>query len=213
MRILKCTGAILLLVVVSSFAGIFGRSGDDAKSTYTSFTVAPAFPLGSGQVVTNPDPSPTANPMLRGLHNGWEAAWTFFGKPFLGFDNALSGAAFGGKVSYCRWNRDSTWTPVTILGVQGIARYYLPPLVKPVDFFTQAGGGWFIGEYGFFDQDTIDWGNATRDRVVKLGQNWLGVHLGVGMNADVVEVMPVITIVATRSKLSTWLSLNIGMTF
>jgi hypothetical protein len=47
---------------------------------------------------------------------------------------------------------------------------------------------------------------------VKKGRNCFGVHFGVGVNADVVEIMPVITIVVTR-KLSAWLSLNAGMTF
>jgi len=217
MRTLKCTGAVVLLLSISSFAGLSGKSGNDSKATFNSFTVGPALPIGGTAVMTRPETDPPANPptdpLMRSLKSGWEAGWTFFGKPFLSSDNALSGLAFGGKVSYSRWNRDSTWTPVTILGVQGIVRYYIPPVIKQVDLFGQAGAGWFIGEYGFFDPDTLDRSSATQERIVTKGQNWLGVHFGVGMNADVVEVLPVITVVATKSKLSTWLSLNLGMTF
>jgi hypothetical protein len=203
MKALKITGLSVVLLFFYSFAGL----KDTTKATYNSFSVGPAYPIGNTAAPT----IPVTN--LKKLHNGWDATWTFFGKPFLENYNVLSGVAFGGKVSYSRWERDSTFTPVTFLSVQGIVRYYTPRFIGPLDFFGQVGGGWFLGEYGFTDPDTVDWNHPDFEPIVHKGQNCLGVHFGVGVNADVVEVMPVLTIVATKRKLSTWLSLNVGMTF
>jgi hypothetical protein len=200
MKTLKITGLFALSLFFYSFAGL----KDETKTTYHSFSIGPAYTIGNTEAPT----IPVTN--LKKLHNGWDADWTFFGKPFLG--TGLSGLAFGGKISYSRWVRDSTFTPVTFLGVQGILRYYMPRFINPLNFFGQVGGGWFTGEYGFTDPDTVVWDPTDFQPRVKKGQNCFGVHFGVGVNADVVEIMPVFTIVATQ-KLSAWLSLNVGMTF
>jgi hypothetical protein len=200
MKALKIAGLSVLLLSFYSFAGL----KEETKTTYHIFSVGPAYPIGNTEAPT----IPVTN--LKKLHNGWDADWTFFGKPFLG--TGLSGLAFGGKISYSRWVRDSTFTPVTFLGVHGIARYYMPSYIKPLNFFGQIGGGWFIGEYAFTDPDTVDWNHPQFDPVVKKSQNSFGMHFGIGVNADVVEIMPVVTIVATK-KPSIWWSLNVGMTF
>lgn len=209
MRALQFTGAVILLLSFFTFA----QSDENVKSVYHSFTVGPALPLTNTSVMTNPDTTPGADPMMRELKSGWNVAWTFFKKPFTAFDNALSGLAFGGKISYSRWERDSTYTPVTFLGVEGITRFYIPKIVEPVDFFAQAGAGWFLGEYGFSDPDTVDWDIWTSTPILQEGLSSFGVHFGVGVNADVVEVMPVVTVVATRRSLSAWVALNLGMVF
>jgi len=205
MRALTTSGICVMVWCFFSFAGL----KDTAKTTLNSFTVGPAYPIGNTEAPT----IPVTN--LKRLHNGWDAGWTFFGKPFLEYENGLSGLAFGGKASYSRWERDSTLTPVTFLGVQGIVRYYTPRFIKPIDFYGQVGGGWFLGEYGFTDPDTVDWAHPdpTFKVVVHEGRNSFGIHFGIGVNADIVEVMPVVTVVATKRKLSTWLSLNVGLTF
>jgi hypothetical protein len=200
MKALKIAGLSIVLLSLCSFAG----PTNESKTTFHSFFVGPANPLGNTEAPT----IPVTN--LKKLHNGWDAGWTFFGKPFLG--TGLSGLALGGKISYSRWLRDSTFTPVTFLGVQGIARYYMPRFINPLKLFGQVGGGWFVGEYAFADPDTIDWNHPQFNPVVIKSQNCFGMHFGIGIDADVVEIMPVITIVATR-KLSTWLSLNVGMIF
>lgn len=202
MRALKMTTCILLL-------SLFSHAGlrDNTKSTFNSFTIGPAFPLNNTSAPTIPATN------MKELKTGWEAGWTFFGKPFLKKKSALSDFSFGGKASYSSWRRDSTLTSVTFLGVQGIVRYYMPPIIKPLDIFAQTGGGWFLGEYGFSDADTVDWTLPDFDPVVTKGQNCAGFHIGAGVNIDVVEILPAVTIVATKNDLSIWFALNLGMIF
>ena len=203
MRALKFTGVSILLLSFYTFAGL----KDTTKSTFHSFTGGLALPLSNTSVPT------ISATNYKKLKPGWEFGWTFFGKPFKKFDNALSGLSFGGKVGYSRWKRDSTWTQVTFLGVRGIVRYYLPRSLKPLGVFAQAGGGWFTGEYGFSDPDTVDWSDPDFDPVVTRGQNCFGFDLGVGVDVDIFEILPIITFVKTENDLSIWLSLNLGMTF
>ncbi len=203
MKALWITGLSILVLFLYSSAGVM----DDTKKTFNSFTGGLALPISKTSAIT----IPLTN--IRKLQPGWEVGWTFFGKPFTELENGWSGLAFGGKVSYSRWKRDSTLTPITFLGTQGIVRYYLPLSSKPLEIFTQIGGGWFIGEHGFTDPDTVDWSEAKNDPVVVTSQNCFGFDIGVGVNIDVVEILPVVTFVATKNDLSIWLALNLGMTF
>jgi len=206
MRALKFAAVCILLLSFYSFA----RAKDETKTTFNSFKLGPALPLGNSSAITSSD---SLDPNMKKLKPGWEASWTFFGKPFLKNENVLSGLAFGGKISYSSWRRDSTLTPVTFLGVQGIARYYIPPIVRPLDIFAEVGAGWFLGEYGFSDADSVDWNMPDYDPVIKRGQNCLGINFGAGADIDVVEILPLVTVVATKKDLSIWFSLNLGMTF
>ena len=203
MKTLRFTGVCFLLLSFYSFVGV----KDTAKSTYNSFTLGPALPLSDNAAPTIPATN------IKELLPGWEAGWTFFGKPFHKKENALSGMAFGGKISYSSWRRDSTYTPVSFLGVQGIMRYYTPTLIKPLAVFAQAGAGWFTGEYSFTDPDTVDWGRPSDTPVVRDGQHCIGVHAGVGVDIDVVEILPLVMVLKTKRELCIWLSLNLGMTF
>ncbi|MBN1307151.1 MAG: hypothetical protein JXA18_04490 [Chitinispirillaceae bacterium] len=197
------SGAAMCVVLLSCFS--------HAKSTFSSFSWALALPVGNTSAMTLPYTN------WKRLDVGWDAGMTFFGKPFLKLDNASSDLALGGKISYSRWKRDSTLTPVTFLGMQGILRYfipsqYLPPMIEPFDLFAQAGGGLFIGEYGFTSPDTTDWSQPPAEVKVTEGKKYFGMNVGVGINWNVIEIMPVVTMVFTN-KPSMWLSISAGMTF
>ena len=200
MRTLITAG--LFVVVLSCFSY--------AKNTFHSFTLGAAVPLSSTSAMTIPDAA-DSNP--KSLGSGWEFGWTFFGKPFQEKEGILSGLAFGGKVSYSRWVRDSTYTPVTFLGIQALSRYYLS-LDLPFNLFAQAGGGLFIGEYAFSDPDTIDGTLPPGTDQIKIteGKKSFGMNAGFGFNWDVIEIVPLVTIVFT-DKLSAWFSINAGMVF
>jgi hypothetical protein len=176
-----------------------------AKNTFSSFTLAPAYPVSSRNAETPTGP--------KALANGWEAGWTFFGKPFAAFKNGISPLAFGGKISYSRWLRDSTATPVTFLGTEVITRYYLPRFIKPVETFLEGGAGMFIGEYAFTSVDTMAWSPQPVESVVFEGKKNFGFHIGIGLDWDVVEVLPVLTFVNSKDGMSIWLAINAGMTF
>lgn len=195
MRALKFVMVSVLLVSV--FA--------DAKNAFSSFSVGPALPVSNSSAPT----TPLTN--FKKLGTGWDAGMTLFGNP-LTDDATLSGALIGGKISYSRWLRDSTLTPVTFLGVQGVVRYYTPPVISPFNLFAQTGAGLFIGEYGFADPDTIDGSQPENEIKVTPGKKSLGGHIGFGINWDVVEILPVLTLVFTN-KLSAWLSINAAVTF
>lgn len=208
MRALNVTGVFVVLLSFYSFAGV----KEGTKTTFNSFTLGPAVPVSNTEAMTNPtEVSPEPN--LKKLKPGWEAGWTFFGKPFLELENALSGLAIGGKISYSSWRRDSTYTPVSFLGVQGIARYYIPTVIKPLDIFAQAGAGWFTGEYSFTDADTVDWGKPPTNPIVRNAQHCVGFNVGAGVDIDVVEILPLVMIVKTEKELCIWFSCNLGMTF
>jgi hypothetical protein len=203
MRTLQFTGVCILMLSFYSFAGI----KDTTKNTYNSFTFGPALPLSNTAAMTIPKTN------MKNLKPGWEAGWTFFGKPLHEMENALSGIALGGKVSYSSWRRDSTYTPVTFLGVEGLLRYYTPPIIRPFDVFAQVGAGWYIGEYSFTEADTVDWGKPKDIPVVRDGQNCLGFDFGAGVDIDIVEILPLVRVVMTKKELCIWFSLNLGMTF
>lgn len=104
MKVLKLSSLCVLLLCF--FA--------DAKNTFHSFYLGPAFPLSNTSAFTDEAFSEEIQeivPNYKELKTGWDAGWTFFGKPLTKFDNALSGLGFGGKISYSRWVRDSTLTP------------------------------------------------------------------------------------------------------
>ncbi len=174
-----------------------------AGNTYSSFSVGLALPVTSTSVKTGTTEK-KAGP-------GWDGAWTFFGKPFANSESIWSGLAFGGKISYSRWVRDSTYTVLSFVGAQGLARFYAPPVIKPFDLFGQVGGGLFVGEYGFGDDDTLVLKHPT-DQTVQ-GKKNIGIHFGIGIDWDVIEFMPMITMVLTKDRASAWLSVNAGMKF
>ena len=76
---LKTVSLSVLLLFCYSFAG----QKTETKAMNNSFIVGPAYPMGNTEAPT----LPVTN--LKKLHNGWDAGWTFSGKPF--FENALSG--------------------------------------------------------------------------------------------------------------------------
>ena len=200
MKTLLTTGVSILFLSCFSYA----------KNTGHSFKLGVAVPLTNTSVMTIPD---DANPNPKSLGPGWEFGWTFFGKPFHASGTALNGLAFGGTIRYSRWVRDSTYTPVTFLGVEALSRFYLP-IELPVQMFAQIGGGMFIGEYAFSDPDTIDgtFPPGTDQIKVTEGKKSPGMNFGVGFNWDVIEIVPLITVVFT-DKPSAWFSLNAGMVF
>jgi hypothetical protein len=202
MRALTNTGICVFLLSFCAFAGM-----KESKKNRHSFTVGPALPISDNSAKTIPDSN------YKNLKLGWDGSWTFTGKPFDSFDNVISGIGLGGKVSYSRWERDSTLTPVAFLGIQGIVRYSLPLKVEFLDIFAQAGGGLFMGEYGFTDPDTVDWTKPDFAPKVKTTQYCPGFNLGAGIDFFIVELMPLITMVFTKNDVSTWLSLNLGITF
>jgi hypothetical protein len=175
-----------------------------AKDTYSAFSVGFAMPMSSAAH------TPTGDKVLR---TGWDGGWTFFGFPFAKSESALSGLAFGGKINYCRWLRDSTFKELTILGTQAIVRYYAPLPVKPIGLFIQGGLGMFIGEHGFSDPDTIPGYPPPADLIVTEGKKSLGMSLSIGMDWDVLEISPGLTIVLTPEKSSAWFSLSAAMKF
>ena len=203
MKAFTNTGMCVVLLSFCIFAGMDGGT----KKIRHSFTVGPARPLSNTSVSTIPDTN------YKELKLGWDGSWTFIGNPFYKADNALSGLGFGGKVSYSMWERDSTLHPVTFLGLQGIARYYLPFNIRHLDIFGQVGGGLFFGESGFSDPDTLDWNESSFTPVIKTTQYWTGINFGVGIDLFVVELMPIMNMVFTKNDVSVWLSLNFGMTF
>ena len=203
MRTIQFTSVCILLFSCYIIAGI----KDTTKKTFNSFTLALALPLSNTEAET----IPLSN--VKKLKPGWEAEWAFFGKPFTEKDNLISGLAFGGKISYSSWRRDSTLTPITFLGVQGITRFFTPPIIKPLDIFAQVGAGWFLGEYSFTDADTVDWSKPDFIPVVRNGQNCIGFHFGAGVDIDVVEILPLVTVVMTKKETCIWFTLNLGMTF
>ena len=183
-----------------------------AKNTYSAFSLGLAMPASPSGAQTSTDP---AMPNEKKLGNGWDAGWTFFGLPFSESGPALSGLAFGGKISYSRWVRDSTRKELTFLGTQGIVRYYTPLNIKPFDLFVQAGCGMFIGEHGFTDPDTIPPVPAPSpvDRIVTEGIKNMGVSFNIGLDWDIMEITPGLTMVLTKGKTSAWLSISLAAKF
>jgi len=177
-----------------------------ADNTYSAYSLGFAPPLSPAAKTLGAD---------KKLGMGWDAGWTFFGLPFSKSGPVLSGLAFGGKINYSRWVRDSTRKETTFLGTQGIVRYYTPFNVKPFDLFLQAGGGMFIGEHGFTDPDTIPPVPAPSpvERIVTKGIKSLGVSFNIGLDWDVLECTPGLTMVFTKGKPSTWLSINAAAKF
>jgi hypothetical protein len=183
-----------------------------AKNTYSAFSLGFAMPASPSGAQTSTDPT---LPSEKKLGMGWDGGWTFFGLPFSESGAALSGLAFGGKINYSRWVRDSTRKELTFLGTQGIIRYYAPMNIKPFDLFLQAGGGMFIGEHGFTDPDTIPPVPAPSpvDRIVTEGIKNMGVSFNIGLDWDVIEFTPGVTMIFTKGKSSAWLSINAAAKF
>lgn len=180
----------------------------DAKETFHSFSIGLASPINSSAPTsTNPD-----TPNEKTLKLGWDAGWTFFGKPFLKYDNAIAGLSFGGKISFSRWVRDSTLTGINFLGTQLISRYYLPMPNKQIGIFVQGGAGFFIGEHGFKDPDTLNVGLPPSVVQVTKGKWYGGYSLAAGFNWDIFEIVPSITIVGTKIT-SSWFAINAAVTF
>jgi hypothetical protein len=175
-----------------------------AKNTYSSFSLGIALPLSSATF------TPTGDKVLK---TGWDGGWTFFGLPFSESGSILSGLAFGGKINYSRWMRDSTWKELTFLGTQGIVRYYLPFKVHGFEFFGQAGGGMFIGEHGFTDPDTLNRSQFPTPQLMIKGAKNIGVSINAGMDWDVIEFTPGITMILTKGKSSSWLSISAAAKF
>jgi hypothetical protein len=190
---LACIGVVTLL-----------SSGTHAKNTYSAFSLGVALPISSATL------TPTGDKYLK---TGWDGGWTFFGLPFSKSENALSGLAFGGKINYSRWMRDSTWRELTFLGTQGIVRYYLPFKLNRFEFFSQVGCGMFIGEHGFSDHDTLDRKQFPIPELIIDGVKNTGISVNIGMDWDVVEVTPGLTIVFTKGTPSAWLSISAAAKF
>jgi hypothetical protein len=186
-----------------------------AKDTYSAFSLGFAGPMSSGAVVSaRPSESGTDTMFSeKTLAMGWELGWTFFKLPFAESGGPLSGLGFGGKISFCRWVRDSTLKELTILGTQAIVRYYTPFKIAGFDPFVQGGLGMFIGERGFQERDTVPGYPPPFDRIVTLGKKNIGISLNVGLDWDVIEVTPGLTLVLTSEKSSAWLSLSAAMKF
>ena len=183
-----------------------------AKNTYSAFSLGLALPTSPSGAQTSTDPT---LPSEKKLGNGWDAGWTFFGFPFSESGPTLSGLAFGGKINYSRWVRDSTRKELTFLGTQGIVRYYTPLNIKPFDLFLQAGCGMFIGEHGFADPDTIPPVPAPppANRIVTEGIKNLGVSFNIGLDWDVIEITPGMAMAFTKGKTSAWLSISMAAKF
>ncbi|MGA2507634.1 MAG: hypothetical protein ABSF80_09180 [Chitinispirillaceae bacterium] len=178
-----------------------------AKNTYTVFSLGPAWPVsGSAAPVDTMGDTKKLGP-------GWNGSWTFFGLPFSKSGTALSGLGFGGKISYGRWERDSTFTEINFLGTQAIVRYYVPLTIKPFDLFVQAGGGMFIGYHGFTDPDTLNLQYPPTTIQVTKGIKNTGVSFNIGMDWDVIELSPGMTMVFTKRKTSAWFEIDAAMKF
>ncbi|MBN1759461.1 MAG: hypothetical protein JW863_14125 [Chitinispirillaceae bacterium] len=194
MRAYKLVCICLVAIVVAA----------PAKNTYTSFSLGMAVPMTSAALTPTGDKT---------LGMGWDGGLTFFGLPFTLSDKFLSGLAFGGKINYNRWVRDSTMKELYFLGTQGILRYYTPLNIKPFDLFVQAGCGMFIGEHGFADPDTVPAYPLPTEMEVIEGKKNLGVSFNIGVNMDILELAPGITMVFTSGKPSMWFSLNAAAKF
>ncbi|MBN1576922.1 MAG: hypothetical protein JW913_10235 [Chitinispirillaceae bacterium] len=201
-------------IIVSSILLLYCFS--QAKNTYSVISVGLAVPLSSAAPIWGPnDTGVLVHIGDKNLNMGWEGSLTFFGLPFTKFENALSGLAFGGKISYNRWKRDSTMQECTFLGTEGIVRYYLPVKINRFAFFGQVGGGMFIGEHGFNDMDTVPASPPPSGGVtlVTEGQKDFGASFNIGINWDVIEFSPGVTMVFTSGKPSAWFSLNAAAKF
>ena len=187
-----------------------------AKNTYSVLSLGLAVPMSSAAQIWGVDD--TGGQVYFGdrtLKPGWEGAMTFFGLPFTKSESALSGLAFGGKISYNRWTRDSTMQECTFLGTQGIVRYYLPVKINRFEFFGQVGGGMFIGENGFNDLDSVPAAPppSGNNKIITEGQKNFGASFNIGIDWDVIEFSPGVTVVFTRGKPSMWFSLNAAAKF
>ena len=178
-----------------------------AKDAYSVFSIGPAWPLSGSAAKVDTMGNTKA------LGTGWNGAWTFFGYPFTKSETALSALAFGGKISYGRWARDSTYSEINFLGTQIIARYTVPPMIKPFDLFIQAGFGMFIGYHGFSDPDTLNTSSNPPNILVTKGQTTTGVSFNIGIDWDVIEISPGITVVLTKDNSSAWFEIDAAMKF
>jgi hypothetical protein len=205
MRVVKlvCIGVATLIFAVQ------------AKDTYSAFSLGFAGPMSSSAVTAKIASGTDTMLTEKSLNMGWELGWTFFKLPFAESEGALKGLAFGGKISFCRWVRDSTLKELTILGTQAIVRYYTPFKLAWFDPYVQGGLGMFIGEHGFGDLDTVPASPPPQamNRVITLGKKNIGLSLSIGLDWDVIEVSPGLTIVLTPEKSSAWLSLCAAMKF
>jgi hypothetical protein len=177
------------------------------KNTYSVISLGPALPIASSAARVN------LSGDTKKFGTGWGAGLTFLGFPFAKNESTLSDLAFGGKISYNRWVRDSTMTQVFFLGTQGIVRYDLPPVIKPFKLFVQAGWGVFIGPRSFTSADTLDYNAEPSPLIPIAGMKKCGASLAAGIDWDVFEFSPEITMVFTRGKPSTWLSINAAIKF
>jgi|WetSurMetagenome_2_1015567.scaffolds.fasta_scaffold174530_2 hypothetical protein len=177
------------------------------KNTYSVISLGPALPISSSAARVN------SSGETKKFGTGWGAGWTFLGFPFAKYESTLSGLAFGGKISYNRWVRDSTLTQVFFLGTQAIVRYNLPPMIKPFNLFVQAGWGMFIGPRSFTSADTLDYNFQPSPLVPIDGMKKCGASFIAGMDWDVFEIAPEIVMVFTRGKPSAWFSINAAMKF
>jgi hypothetical protein len=196
MRLLKSVCIFVAAITVLAQAG----------NTCSVFSFGPAFPLEASAPVDTLGAT-------KKLAAGWNGAWTFFGFPFTKAEYPLSGIAFGGKISYGRWERDSTYQEINFLGTQAIVRYYVPPVVKPFNLFIQAGGGMFIGYHGFADPDTLNPGKPPSTILVTKGIKNTGVSINIGIDWDVIEISPGLTMVFTKGKSSAWYEIDAAMKF
>lgn len=194
---------LLKLVCICMTAATFAVQAE--KNTFSVISVSPSLPI-----IGSSAPVDTIGGTKK-LRTGWSGAWTFFGLPFTNHGPALSGLAFGGKISYSRWVRDSTGTMLYFFGTQGIVRYYVPLNLKPFELFVQGGGGMFIGEHGFADIDTVDREWLPSPIQVMEGIKKIGLSFNIGMDWDVIELSPGITFVPTRGKPSAWFSIDAAM--
>ena len=175
-----------------------------AKNTWSVFSAGLALPMASAAHTPSGD---------KVLKPGYDGGWTIFGLPFTKSESVLSGLGFGGKINYSRWKRDSTWNETYFLGTQGIVRYYLPFKPNRFEFFGQVGGGMFIGEHAFSDPDTLDRINFPPSILVTEGAKNFGLTLNLGVNWDVFEVTPGMTVIFTKGNSSAWLSLSAAAKF
>lgn len=177
------------------------------ENTCSIISFGPAMPASSSAARVNPLGD------TKKFGTGWGAGLMFLKLPFAEHESALSGLAVGGKISYNRWVRDSTFTQIFFLGTQGIVRYNLPLMIKPFNLFVQAGWGMFIGPHSFTDDDTLDYNANPPFMFVMEGIKKCGTSFNIGIDWDVLEISSDITMVFTRGKPSAWLSINAAMKF
>jgi hypothetical protein len=202
MRVVK-----LVCICVAALAFV-----TQAKDTYSVFSLGLSSPMGSSAVVHQGTSAPDTLISEKSLRMGWDLGWTFFKLPFAESGGPLSGLALGGKISYSRWQRDSTLNEIYFLGTQGILRYYTPFKIIGFEPFIQAGLGLFFGEHGFGDADTLSRGVYPMKTLVTKG-TYSGISFAIGMDWDVIEISPGLTMVLTPDKSSAWLSLSAAMKF